>query len=206
MDNIMLEPIVIISVREQIARQLRSDIINGLLPENTKLKERELATRFNVSRGPVRDVLLQLAKEGLLISKHNCGFLVNSAPKVELQPLMINLRIKIESHAIKIIINDLTEQDFCQLDKFLSTMTTAFADENYSLVTESDMAFHRYLVNKAGGDDLVNLWQPVIYRMRMNYKRISSPTEFFDEHNQLLTFLKNKELKQALAALKGNVK
>ena len=202
----MFEPTVIISVREQIARQLRADIINGLLTENTKLREQELATRFNVSRGPVRDVLLQLAKEGLLISKNNCGVVVNCAPKAELQPLMVNLRIKIECHAIKIIINKLTEQDFTQLDKFLATMTRAFAEENYSLVTESDMAFHRYLVDKAGGDDLVNLWQPVIYRMRMNYKRISTPTECFDEHNQLLTFLKNKELELALTALKGNVK
>jgi len=202
----MLDSTAIVSVREQIARQLRADIINGILTEKTKLKEQELAARFNVSRGPVRDVLLQLTKEGLLISKNNCGVIVNSAPKAELQPLMVNLRVKIESHAIKITINELTEEDFAQLDKILATMTKAFEEENYSLVTESDMAFHRYIVHKAGGDDLVNLWQPVIYRMRMNYKRISTPKECFEEHNQLLTYLKNKELKPALASLKNNVK
>ena len=202
----MLDSTKIVSVREQIARQLRADIINGVLTEKTKLKEQELATRFNVSRGPVRDVLLQLTKEGLLISKNNCGVIVNSAPKSELQPLMVNLRVKIECHAIKIIINELTEQDFTQLDKILATMTKAFEEQNYYLVTETDMALHRYLVHKAGGDDLVNLWQPVIYRMRMNYKRISTPDECFEEHNQLLTYLKNKELKLALGALKDNVK
>ena len=202
----MLESTVIVSVREQIARQLRADIINGVLTEKTKLKEQELANRFNVSRGPVRDVLLQLTKEGLLISKNNCGVIVNSAPKADLQPLMVNLRVKIESHAIKMTINEFTEEDFAQLDKILATMTKAFEEENYSLVTETDMAFHRYIVNKAGGDDLVNLWQPVIYRMRMNYKRISTPKECFEEHNQLLTYLKNKELKLALASLKDNVK
>jgi len=202
----MLDSTAIVSVREQIARQLRADIINGVLTEKTKLKEQELAARFNVSRGPVRDVLLQLTKEGLLISKNNCGVIVNSAPKAELQPLMVNLRVKIESHAIKITINELTEEDFVHLDKILATMTKAFEEENYSLVTESDMAFHRYIVHKAGGDDLVNLWQPVIYRMRMNYKRISTPKECFEEHNQLLTYLKNKELKLALSSLKDNVK
>ncbi len=202
----MFDSTAIVSVREQIARQLRADIINGVLTEKTKLKEQELAARFNVSRGPVRDVLLQLTKEGLLISKNNCGVIVNSAPKAELQPLMVNLRVKIESHAIKITINELTEEDFIHLDNILATMTKAFEEENYSLVTETDMAFHRYLVHKAGGDDLVNLWQPVIYRMRMNYKRISTPKECFEEHNQLLTYLKNKELKLALASLKDNVK
>jgi len=119
---------------------------------------------------------------------------------------MVNLRVKIESHAMKIIINELTEEDFTQLDKILAMMTKAFEEENYSLVTETDMAFHRYFVNKAGGDDLVNLWQPIVYRMRMNYKRISTPDECFDEHNQLLNHLKNNELKLALAALKDNVK
>ena len=202
----MLDSTAIVSVREQIARQLRADIINGVLTEKTKLKEQELAARFNVSRGPVRDVLLQLTKEGLLISKNNCGVIVNSAPKAELQPLMVNLRVKIESHAIKITINELTEEDFIHLDNILATMTKAFEEENYSLVTETDMAFHRYLVHKAGGDDLVNLWQPVIYRMRMNYKRISTPKECIEEHNQLLTYIKNKELKLALASLKDNVK
>jgi len=202
----MFDSTAIVSVREQIARQLRADIINGILTEKTKLKEQELAARFNVSRGPVRDVLLQLTKEGLLISKNNCGVIVNSAPKAELQPLMVNLRVKIESHAIKITINELTEEDFIHLDNILATMTKAFEEENYSLVTETDMAFHRYLVHKAGGDDLVNLWQPVIYHMRMNYKRISTPKECFEEHNQLLTYLKNKELKLALASLKDNVK
>ena len=202
----MLDTNAIVSVREQIARQLRSDIIDGVLSEKTKLVEQELAKRFSVSRGPVRDVLLQLTKEGLLISKNNCGVVVNSAPQPELQPLMVNLRIKIECHAIKIVINELTEQDFTQLDQILATMTKAFKEENYSLVTEADMAFHRYFVYKAGGDELVNLWQPIIYRMRMNYKRISTPDECFDEHNQLLTNLKNKDLKLALAALKDNVK
>ena len=77
----MLDSTVIVSVRDQIAQQLRADIINGVLIENTKLKEQELAKRFGVSRGPVRDVLLQLSKEGLLVSKNNCGVSVNSSPK-----------------------------------------------------------------------------------------------------------------------------
>jgi DNA-binding GntR family transcriptional regulator len=41
-------------------------------------------------------------------------------------------------------INELTEEDFAQLDKVLATMTKAFEEENYSLVTETDMSFHRY--------------------------------------------------------------
>ena len=164
----MFDSNAIVSVREQIARQLRVDIINGVLSEKTKLREQELAKRFGVSRGPVRDVLLQLTKEGLLISKNNCGVVVNSAPEPELQPLLIELRVKIESHAIKSVIKRLEDEDFVRLEEILKAMVSAFEEKDYLQVTEADLAFHRFIVQKAGGDDLVNLWQPIVYRMRMN--------------------------------------
>ncbi len=202
----MLDSAPIVSVREQIAQQLRADIINGVLIENTKLKEQELAKRFGVSRGPVRDVLLQLSKEGLLVSKNNCGVSVNSAPKEELQPLMIETRINIETFAMKLVVNQLNDDDFADLEELLNKLNQAFTEENYFLVTEIDMAFHRYFVHKAGGDDLVNLWQPFIYRMRMNYKRITNAKECFDEHKVIVDALRAKDINTAIRALKGNIK
>jgi len=202
----MLDSTVIVSVRDQIAQQLRADIINGVLIENTKLKEQELAKRFGVSRGPIRDVLLQLSKEGLLVSKNNCGVSVNSSPKEELQPLMIKTRVNIETFALKLVVNQLDDKDFASLDELLNKLNQAFSEEDYYLVTEIDMAFHRFFVNKAGGDDLVNLWQPFIYRMRMNYKRLTSAQECYNEHKIILDALKNKDINTAVKALKGNIK
>ncbi len=202
----MLDSAPIISVREQIAQQLRADIINGVLMENTKLKEQELARRFGVSRGPVRDVLLQLSKEGLLVSKNNCGVSVNSSPTEELQPLMIETRINIETFALKLVVNLLEDEDFVKLEELLSKLNQAFAEEDYFLVTEIDMAFHRFFVHKAGGDDLVNLWQPFIYRMRMNYKRLTNAQECYDEHKVILDAMKAKDINTAVNALKGNIK
>jgi len=39
----------ILSVKDQIAEQLRSDIISGEMPPQTKLNEKELAERFGLS-------------------------------------------------------------------------------------------------------------------------------------------------------------
>jgi DNA-binding GntR family transcriptional regulator len=202
----MYESKAILSVREQIAKQLRADIINGVLAESTKLKEHKLAQRFGVSRGPVRDVLLQLSKEGLLVSKNNCGVSVNVSPTSALQPLMIETRINIEIFAMQTVINQLTQDDFATLDHYLEQLSQAFTDENYALVTEIDMNFHQFFVHKAGGDDLVNLWQPFIYRMRMNYKRITDAKACYQEHKIILDALRAKDIKKAIKALKGNVK
>lgn len=196
----------VLSVREQIANQLRSEIINGQIEMNTKLKETELAQRFGVSRGPIRDTLLQLSKEGLLTAKNNCGVTVNKALEPGLQPLMIALRTEIESHAFTQVIEQLTDADFAELEGHLNEMVQAFKDERFSQVTESDIAFHAYLVNLAGGDELLNLWQPIVYRMRMNYKRVSNADQCFEEHNNIIQALKSKDLQASIEALKANIK
>ena len=57
------------SVREQIADQLRNEILANLFAANEPMREAALAERFGTSRGPIRDVLLQLSQEGALVYK-----------------------------------------------------------------------------------------------------------------------------------------
>ncbi|WP_049629446.1 GntR family transcriptional regulator [Cellvibrio sp. pealriver] len=202
----MKETKKIIPVRDQIAEQIRSDIISGEMAPNAKLNEVALAERFGVSRGPVRDVLLQLTKEGLLVAKNNCGVSVNGLLSPELQELMIDIRTRIELYAVKSLKGKLTEEDFDALDGILDRLQDAFDREDYPEVTKADMDFHRYLVMKAGGEELVNLWQPIILRMRMNYKRISKPVDCVDEHRAISDALRSDNIREATAALKANIR
>src|SRR5215472_4225062 len=61
------------SLREQVAAHVRRDVLSGHLETGERLREVELAERFGVSRGPVRDALLQLTHEGLLVLQPHCG-------------------------------------------------------------------------------------------------------------------------------------
>ncbi|MBR9909437.1 MAG: GntR family transcriptional regulator [Gammaproteobacteria bacterium] len=196
----------IIPVREQIADQIRSDIIAGDLAPNEKLNEQALASRFGVSRGPIRDVLLQLTKEGLLVSKSNVGASVNSVLDPELQELMIDIRRKIEFFAIKNLKGKLTDEDFAALDDILQRLQDAFDDGDFTEVTKADIDFHRYLVFKAGGDELVNLWHPIVMRMRLNYQRIRQSAECVNEHRAIAEALRNDNTREATAALKANIR
>ncbi|MDO6641663.1 GntR family transcriptional regulator [Shewanella sp. 5_MG-2023] len=201
------KPTKILSVKDQIADQLRSDIISGDLAPNTKLNEQELAKRFGLSRGPIRDVILQLSKEGLLISKNNCGASVNSVLEPKLQKLMINLRRNIEVYAIESLKNNpLTEEDFNQLESILNDLQSAFDCEDFTEVTKTDISFHNYLIHKAGGEDLVNIWYPYVMRMRLNYKRITTGSECVNEHRGILQALRDDDISSAVKAIKANIK
>jgi DNA-binding GntR family transcriptional regulator len=196
----------ILSVKDQIAEQMRSDIISGDLAPNTKLNEKELAERFGLSRGPIRDVILQLTKEGLLVSKNNVGASVNSVLDPSLQKLMISLRRNIEVFAIEHLKGKLTEKDFVALDKILLDLKSAFEKEDFTEVTKIDISFHNYLIYKAGGDDLVNIWYPFVMRMRLNYKRITSGVECVNEHVAILDALRAGDSAKAIKGLKANIR
>ena len=196
----------IIPVRDQIADQLRSEIISGELASGTKLNEQGLATRFGVSRGPIRDVLLQLTKEGLLVTKSSVGASVAEMLSPSMQALMIDIRRRIEAYAVKQLKDELVDEDIAALDYLLSRFKRAFEDGDFTEVTKADIEFHKYLVEKAGGQDLVNLWYPVVLRMRMNYKRIDTPRDGVREHQAIIDALRGNDVREAVAALKANIR
>src|SRR5438105_4913646 len=58
-------------LRKQVADRLRDDILSGRLKPGEKLAETSLVKRFGVSRAPVREALVQLTQEGLLVGHAN---------------------------------------------------------------------------------------------------------------------------------------
>ncbi len=202
----MLNTNKIIPVREQIASQIRSDIIAGDLKPGTKLNEQNLAERFGVSRGPIRDVLLQLTQEGLVISKSNVGSFVNDQLDPEVQSLMIDIRRRIEEHSIKMLKNRMDEIDFDYLESVILRIREAFKNKDFTQVTKDDIEFHHYLVNLAGGEDLSNIWQSVVMRMRMDYQRVDSAQDCENEHRAIIDSLKSKDYRSAIQALRANIR
>jgi len=194
------------TVRDQIADQLRSDLISGVLKPGERLREEDMAKRFGVSRGPIRDVLLQLTKEGLLVSRRNAGVVVNQLPSPELQKLMVDLRIRIELFAVQTVLGQLTDDDITQFEGLLTAMDEALENDDFTRATEMDIRFHKYLVERAGGEDLVNTWMPIVMRMRMNYQRITGPDQSIAEHRAILDALQSDDSKAASAALKANIR
>ncbi|MBL8552104.1 MAG: GntR family transcriptional regulator [Hyphomonadaceae bacterium] len=82
-----------------IAASLRSLIIRGTLAPGEHLGQAELATRFNVSKVPIREALKQLATDGLLQHDHNRGYFVTRLSQEEAKQLY-RLRRWIESELL----------------------------------------------------------------------------------------------------------
>lgn len=64
------------SLSDQIYDILKMEIINGLIPFGSKIVNRTLQERFNVSSSPIRDAINRLYSDGLIENIDNTGALV----------------------------------------------------------------------------------------------------------------------------------
>ncbi|WGF89750.1 GntR family transcriptional regulator [Marinivivus vitaminiproducens] len=67
---------VVLSSADFVRQQIRDFIIAGRFGPGERLIEASLAQELGVSRGPVRDALRDLAKEGLVVLRRNRGAVV----------------------------------------------------------------------------------------------------------------------------------
>ena len=68
-----------ISLAEQVADRLSQAILRGEYPPGSRLPEPELAAKFGVSRGPVREALFHLVREGMVQFRPRRGAIVTLA-------------------------------------------------------------------------------------------------------------------------------
>jgi DNA-binding GntR family transcriptional regulator len=63
-------------LRDQVYRLIRDDLRAGALEPGQRIVEGELAERYDVSRTPIREALLQLSQDGLLTDAPDRGYAV----------------------------------------------------------------------------------------------------------------------------------
>jgi DNA-binding GntR family transcriptional regulator len=197
---------VVRTIREQIVEQIRREVLSGQLVEGEALREESLAKRFGVSRGPIRDALLQLSQEGLLQSRPNCGAKVAPGPSPAIQPLVIQLRRQIESFAVELIFDRLTPHDMEALQAILERLRTACEDEDIAALVDHDMAFHRWFVDRVGDADLTKMWLAIVTRMWLRYTRHTHLMDSFAEHQEVTAAIRRGDKVGAIEALVNNIR
>ena len=191
------------TIREQIATHLRYAVLSGELGEGAALREQSLAQRFGVSRGPIRDALLQLTQEGLLVAEQNRGVRVRR-PDPAIRSLVVGMRRKIESFALRGLCQR-GDEALIFFAENLALFQAACMRGDMAEVVEHDMAFHRTIVENGGGADLVAMWVPVVTQMMLPYSRHRDLMDSYREHEAVVEALRGGDEAVALKCLRTNI-
>lgn len=194
---------------EIIAETLRDEILGGRLAVGQRLTETELSERFGASRATIRPVIQQLTMRGLLVFNRNCGAAVAPETTKVVRDLIVPIRRTIETSALRLIYADLTTTHFDAWEAVLAKMKSACERQDLHAIAESDLAFHRTILEHAGQPDLLAIWEILVGRVRSEFRRtqrqIARLMDIYDEHQELLAAFRNADEEFAVRLLKAKI-
>lgn len=194
------------TIREQIVHRLRDDVLGGVFKPGEDLREFALSKRYGVSRSPIRDALLQLTQEGLLVATPNCGVKVGSPLNDEIQPLVVDIRRKVELFAVERLISRLKDTDLELLQHRLELNRAACREGALPAIVKSDMEFHEAIVELSGVEKLQGVWKQVTSAMMLHYERLGNWMDSYAEHAAIFAAIKAANKKAARTALAKNIR
>lgn len=190
---------------DEIAAELRADLLSGRLRPGAELQQTDLAERFAVSRIPIRDALRALAADGLVTIKSGRGASVVMLSAAEVEELY-DLRILLECDCLDRATKVMTSTEIEAIDRLrkkadLDAATPAWAD--------SDWAFHEALYRPAARPRQLAL----IHTLRQTCRMLAAahaalPTaraQWLDHHKHIVDQLRDGNAAAAVSTLRRHI-
>jgi DNA-binding GntR family transcriptional regulator len=184
------------SMREEIADSLRAALVAGQMRPGVVYSVPTLAAQFKVSATPVREAMLDLAKEGLVEPVRNKGFRVTELTDKELDDIT-QLRVLIEVPTVRQLALTASDGQLEALRPAAQEIVDAAAKGDLIRYVEADRIFHLRLLALADNPRLVEVVRELRAQTRLygldQLVRKQRLTASGVEHVELLEALKTHD-------------
>jgi len=147
-----------ISIRDEVYKHLKREIIDNKIPSDVILVETHLAEEIGVSRTPVREALHFLQKEGLLEALPKTGYRVRQIAWQEVEEV-VEIRKEVESLATRWAAERIKPEELEFIRTNLSQSQIAIEEGNLERFPELDAQFHETVARASRSGRLINLIQ-----------------------------------------------
>lgn len=187
-----------------VYEKIKELLITGQLEFNTIYSANQFAETLGVSRTPIREALLQLAAEGLLISIQGRGFKIKEFSEKEITDFF-EARKMIEAYVIGRLAGVVTEQDLKELDASIKQMIDrADRGDTYGFL-EADKTFHMNLIHRYNNHLLESIMENIRNLISIfGQKALNSSGRFqevINEHQSILQALHQKDKKKTVKSM-----
>ena len=196
------------NLRETVLERLRTAIITGELAEGELHSAPTLGTSLGVSATPVREAMMELAREGLVETVKNKGFRITSLSEQDLDDLA-EIRLLIEPPTVAKVVGNIPDEVFEKLTELADACREAAEREDLVDYLRFDREFHALVLQRAGNEQLVELATSLRRRTRLyGLRTLAEAGELVqsaNEHHQLIEHLRNKETDAAVALMRRHI-
>jgi DNA-binding GntR family transcriptional regulator len=206
-----LTPTVKRSLADDVVDRLRNAIFHGSYKPGEPLREEQLAAMLDVSRGPVREALVQLEREGLVIVRRHRGATVARLSRSDLEEVY-SLRLALERLAMQRAVHYAAERDFAALEAVLADFDTALArGPSEKEIAELDVRFHDLIYQAARHQRLYDSWsnlksQIYIFLLSRNVANPDFREVTVKSHADLLAALRARDEARATTEIEAHLR
>jgi DNA-binding GntR family transcriptional regulator len=151
---------------DEATRSVRELILTGKLPPGTRLRQEDLAQRMMISRTPLREALMKLEQEGLIVVLPRRGFRVielNLTEAIELY----ELREMLDGLAARLAAEKATPEVLRRLAELVGQMDACVKADNADDWLVHHGEFHEEILRASGNSRLM----PLIANIRLTIRR-----------------------------------
>lgn len=195
------------SLGEQVADELRRLIAKRVVTPGSQLAEEDLADRFGVSRGPVREALKTLAAEGLIEIRGRRAF-IRGLEANDIDELF-SLRQMLESTALRRAMERDNPRLVRLLDEAIGQMRVAAADQSPNEFAKADRNYHTSFYQIADHSRLRQIWEQFLPSISLvllaSRETYSDLTPSVTSHVVLRDLIAEGEIDPVLAELTSHI-
>jgi DNA-binding GntR family transcriptional regulator len=186
-----------------LEQEIERVIFGGEYAPGDRINEKELALRFGISRGPVREALRALEASGLVELTPNRGVSVRRLSAAEAADIY-EVRAALFALAGGLLAKRVTDEQIASLRRFVSAMDTAIDAGNYERYLTENFALHDYIVEHAGNTTLPGQYRALVKQLRLYRARSltlpASVRASNDEHHDMVDAIAARDPERAWAA------
>ncbi len=198
------------SLADDVADRLREAIVSGRFGPGERLREETLAKSIGVSRGPVREALARLEREGLIVIRRNRGAIVARLSDEDLDEVY-SLRVAIEVLAVRRVAERIDAAGLERLQAIVNRIETAVGRGiDPGEAADLDLAFHDQIYDLAAHRRLRDVWfslRPQIHILLLDRNvTVDDFREFVaSSHQDILDALRARDAAQAVALVEDHL-
>ena len=188
---------------------IRRAIIAGQFGFGDRLAEGVIAESLGMSRQPVREALIMLRNDGLVVDRPRSGTFVCDMGAQDFIDLY-NVRVPLEVTAARLLVR--RRASVAELDDVLAAMRELVAEGNapdVAAVIDLEFSFHRALMRAAGNQHLLRAFEsvsgPLQLALTLDNTVYDGEGSTVDEHEPVLSALRGDDEHAAAAAVHEHI-
>jgi len=190
------------TITDGLVDALRDEIRTGAIAPGSRLRQAEVAQRFQVSTTPVREAFAALEREGLLVSSPHRGVVVFKPTAEDLKETY-EIRIPLEALATEKAVENMSDADLTEIKRLLDRMAEAANDrKRYSRLNhEFHGAIYRVARRPKLAKLIMDLREQSAAYLRLYAAKSPNGRETQQEHEAIYEALAARAPKRAAQAM-----